>query len=108
MAIPLLVMVAFFGGSSFCVALILERFIFKPEAGTSKIFRATLVSAPLVAGIFTGLAEMVGDREPAMWEIFLFIALLAYFGSMLPAWARWAMARRNMTKRRIKSQETFR
>lgn len=104
----LVLLLVIFGGLAFFVALFLERLVFKPKEGTSRIFRAAFVSALLVGAVVAVGIKLISSGEATLWAVFLGISFFAYVGSLVPAWARWAIVKRHAAKQNDNVYETFR
>lgn len=91
-------------GLVFSVALLIEKYLIKPPAGTTRIFSALLMAAPLT-GVFWGLAFLLVEAN--VWAIAIATAVIGYVGALVPAFIRLRVIRRHSAKLNANAATTF-
>lgn len=79
------------GAIHFVMALLIDRFVIRPEKGTTRIFLASFMAFP-----FLGIAWffVYNTVAPITWSVAFAVAFAGYLASLIPSALLWRIKRR--------------
>lgn len=91
-------------GVHFVIALLIERFFIRPDAGQTRIFLACFIALPITSAIWL---LFYSTLAPLGWKTAISVSIFGGMVTMIPAALRRWMVRRRAAKTTSTSADIF-